>query len=161
MLRTIKEYEEAKRRITEQEAILAEQKARLRTSAKTDENIELIMEPLVTFMEQLNDEVEQYDKIRSGEPIEINDLENMGLALIAARIAAGMSQSELAKKIGVHVSQVSRDEKNEYHGVTIERAARVLRAIGAKMHGTMLTTGAKNVRSTKDVVLVQGSTGRP
>jgi hypothetical protein len=31
----------------------------------------------------------------------------------------------------VHETQVSRDERNEYHGITLERAARILEALGA------------------------------
>jgi hypothetical protein len=33
----------------------------------------------------------------------------------------------------VHESQVSRDERNDYHGITVERAARVLEAPKVKM----------------------------
>jgi hypothetical protein len=33
----------------------------------------------------------------------------------------------------VHESQVSRDERNEYFGITLERAARVLDALGARL----------------------------
>jgi transcriptional regulator with XRE-family HTH domain len=54
--------------------------------------------------------------------------------LIAVRIAQGVTQRELAKRLGVHESQVSRDERNEYFGITLERAARVLDALGARLH---------------------------
>jgi hypothetical protein len=36
--------------------------------------------------------------------------------------------------LNVHSSQTSRDERNEYHGVTLERAERVLDAHGATIH---------------------------
>ena len=35
--------------------------------------------------------------------------------------------------MGVHESQVSRDERNEYHGITLERASRVLDALGVTL----------------------------
>jgi transcriptional regulator with XRE-family HTH domain len=44
-----------------------------------------------------------------------------------------MTQRELAEKLRVHESQVSRDERNEYHGITVERASRILDAIGAEI----------------------------
>ena len=44
----------------------------------------------------------------------------------------GMSQRQLAERLDVHESQVSRDERNEYHGVTVERASRILDAMGAE-----------------------------
>jgi hypothetical protein len=34
----------------------------------------------------------------------------------------------------VHESQVSRDERNEYFGITLERAIRLLDALNVKMH---------------------------
>ena len=46
--------------------------------------------------------------------------------LIAVRIALGLSQRQFAKRLGVHPTQVCRDERNEYHGITIERAAAIL-----------------------------------
>ena len=46
------------------------------------------------------------------------------------RIANGLSQRELADRLadrlGVSEPQVSCDECNEYHGITIERAQRIL-----------------------------------
>jgi len=49
-----------------------------------------------------------------------------------------MSQRELATKLEVHESQVSRDERNEYHGITVERAIRILEALGAKLQTTVM-----------------------
>jgi transcriptional regulator with XRE-family HTH domain len=36
---------------------------------------------------------------------------------VALRIATGLTQRQLAETLGVHESQVSRDERNEYHGI--------------------------------------------
>lgn len=41
-----------------------------------------------------------------------------------------MSQKELADRLGVSEAQVSRDERNEYHGITVERVRRILDALG-------------------------------
>ena len=54
----------------------------------------------------------------------------MGTLLIALRTANGLSQKDLAQKLDVSEAQVSRDERNEYHGITVERAKRVLDAMG-------------------------------
>jgi hypothetical protein len=37
-------------------------------------------------------------------------------------VAQGIFQRELAQRLDVHESQVSRDEREEYFGVTLERA---------------------------------------
>src|SRR5262245_34676360 len=55
----------------------------------------------------------------------------IGRLLIALRIANGLTQRELARRLGVDESQVSRDERNEYYGITVERAQRILDALGA------------------------------
>jgi hypothetical protein len=39
-----------------------------------------------------------------------------------------MSQRE-RERLGVHESQVSRDERNEYHGITVERLTKVLEVL--------------------------------
>ncbi|MDP9378989.1 MAG: helix-turn-helix domain-containing protein [Chloroflexota bacterium] len=41
-----------------------------------------------------------------------------------------MSQRELAERPGVSEAQVSCDERSEYHGITVDRAQRVLDAMG-------------------------------
>jgi transcriptional regulator with XRE-family HTH domain len=43
-----------------------------------------------------------------------------------------MTQRELANRLKVDESQISRWERNEYHGITIEKAAAVLDALGAR-----------------------------
>ena len=41
-----------------------------------------------------------------------------------------MTQQELAERLGVLPSQVSRDERNEYYGATVERIQQVMEAMG-------------------------------
>jgi transcriptional regulator with XRE-family HTH domain len=57
----------------------------------------------------------------------------LGHMLVALRIARGLTQRELAARLDVHESQVSRDERNEYHGITVDRASRVLDAMGVQL----------------------------
>jgi transcriptional regulator with XRE-family HTH domain len=61
----------------------------------------------------------------------VDSFESIGQSLVALRIAKGLTQRELAQRLDVAEAQVSRDERNEYHGITIERAQRVLNAMGA------------------------------
>jgi ribosome-binding protein aMBF1 (putative translation factor) len=71
--------------------------------------------------------------LRRGEFDELHNLVGIGPMLIGARIASGLSQRELADRLGVHESQVSRDERNEYNGVTIDRAHRILETLGVNV----------------------------
>jgi len=58
--------------------------------------------------------------------------------LVSLRIAQGMSQRELAAKLDVHESQFSRDERNEYHGMTVDWAIKVLDTLGVKLQTTVV-----------------------
>ena len=48
---------------------------------------------------------------------------------------------DLADRLGVHESQVSRDERNEYHGVTVDLANRVLEALGVDLRSEVVSLG--------------------
>jgi transcriptional regulator with XRE-family HTH domain len=52
----------------------------------------------------------------------ITRLTEIGRLLITLRIAQGLTQRELAARLDISESLVSRDERNEYHGLTVERA---------------------------------------
>ena len=71
------------------------------------------------------------------EPNELENLRGLGHLLISLRIAQGISQRELAKRLDVHESQVSRDERNEYFGNTLERAIKISDALSVRLHTTV------------------------
>ena len=87
----------------------------------------------------------------------VDDAEGLGRLLIALRIFQGLSQRELADKLTVHESQVSRDERNEYHGVTVERANRILEALGAELRTAIVTTPHRKANSPKIESVLIGS----
>jgi DNA-binding Xre family transcriptional regulator len=97
------------------------------------EEIKRALDPVRSFHEQLKEEVESYERLKRGEFDELRNFEGLGRLLIALRIAKRVSQRDLAERLGIHESQVSRDERNEYHGVTVERANRVLEALGVEV----------------------------
>ena len=70
--------------------------------------------------------MESYEKLKRGEFDELDNLRGLGHLLISIRIAQGLSQRDLAKRLNVHESQVSRDERNEYFGITLVRAIRLV-----------------------------------
>jgi transcriptional regulator with XRE-family HTH domain len=74
--------------------------------------------------------VSWYERVRRRDFGVLENLSALGTTLIALRIANGYSQKELADRMGVSEAQVSRDERNEYHGITVERAQKVLDALG-------------------------------
>ncbi len=93
-----------------------------------------MIDPMESFHLQLKEEVESYERLKRGEFEELENLRGFGHLLISLRIAQGMSQRELAKRLNVHESQVSRDERNEYFGITLERAVKILDALNVRLH---------------------------
>lgn len=131
MIRNETEYKEAVERLAAEDTRLKAHRGELKGMDLSQAEIKRAMDPLRSFHEQLKEEVESYERLRRGEFDELTNFEGVGRLLIALRIAQGMSQRELSERLEVHESVVSRDERNEYHGVTVERASRVLAALGA------------------------------
>jgi len=133
MIHNEHEYNEAIDRLESEKARLREQESSLREMGLDDEQVKRALDPMRSFHEQLREEVESYERLRRGDIVEMENLSGLGQLLVMLRIARKMSQKELAEKLGVDPSQVSRDERNEYRGVTLERAMRILDALGARI----------------------------
>jgi DNA-binding Xre family transcriptional regulator len=129
MIRSEREYKEALERLRQDEEVLALQKEKLERLELSEEEVRRALEPMLSFCAQLEEEVEWYERVRRRDFGVIRDLSAVGTLLIALRIANGLSQRELAERLRVSEAQVSRDERNEYHGITVDRVQRVLDAM--------------------------------
>ena len=134
MIRNETEYQEASARLADERNRLTEHRARLKETGLSDEEIKRVIDPMESFHLQLKEEVESYERLKRGEFEELENLRGLGHLLISIRIARGISQRELAKRLNVHESQVSRDERNEYFGITLERAIKILDALNVRLH---------------------------
>jgi ribosome-binding protein aMBF1 (putative translation factor) len=137
MIRNETEYQEAATRLTDERNRLADHRARLKKAGLSKEEIKRVVDPMESFHLQLEEEVESYERLKRGEFDDLDNLRGLGQLLISLRISQGVSQRELAKRLKVHESQVSRDERNEYFGITLERAAKILDALNARLHTTV------------------------
>jgi hypothetical protein len=134
MIRNDSEFKEALVRAEAGRAQLLESEAQLRDMGLSAEEIARALAPARGFQLKLDEEIAGYQCLKRGDLGPYRDIEHVGVLLIAARIAAGLSGRELAKRLGCHESQVSRDERNEYHGVTAERVRQIADAIGLEIH---------------------------
>ncbi|RIK82577.1 MAG: transcriptional regulator [Planctomycetota bacterium] len=137
MIRNETEYRQSVERIGEEAKRIAAERAKLRELGYSKDQVKRAIDPLLSFHEQLKEEVASYERLMRGDFDELCNFDGVGRLLIALRIAQGVSQRELAERLGVHESQVSRDERNEYHGVTVERAGRVLGALGVELRSVV------------------------
>jgi len=151
MIRNEAEYREAAKRLRDEADRIKEQKNRLREMKLTKEEIKRALDPVRSFHEQLKEEVASYERLLRGEFDELHNFEGLGRLLVALRIAQRLTQRELAERLGVHESQVSRDERNEYHGVTVDRANRILEALGVDVRTEVVSVGDRRSRSQVSV----------
>jgi ribosome-binding protein aMBF1 (putative translation factor) len=86
-------------------------------------------------MEELQEQVEAYERLLLGKSKEVilDAVEDLPKALIRARIAAGMTQEGLARRLGVKPQQVQRYEATEYESASFARIRKVVRALGLTM----------------------------
>lgn len=138
MIRNDQEYQEAVRRLRDESARIAAHRDRLKAEGLSAPEIKRAVDPLLSFHHQLEEEVESYERLKRGDLGELQNLHGLGQMLIALRISLGLTQRQLAERLGVHESQVSRDERNEYHGITVERASRVLDALKVNLRTRMV-----------------------
>ena len=133
MIRNEAEYQEALRRVRQDRDVAERQRGAFMKAGFAPDEVERGMEPLLSFQAQLVEEIEWYENVRRRNFPIIRRLTQVGQLLIALRIAGGLTQRELAERLGVSESVVSRDERNEYHGITVERAQKIVDALQASI----------------------------
>jgi HTH-type transcriptional regulator / antitoxin HigA len=91
------------------------------------------------MIRQLEDELREYDHLRSGKLTlpNVERLDQIAPFVAKMRIAKGVSQTELANRLGVSKQVVSRYEETEYQTVAISRLQEILDAIGIKTFVTL------------------------
>jgi transcriptional regulator with XRE-family HTH domain len=81
----------------------------------------------------------KYDQLKSGElklP-HIERLDEIAPFIAKIRIAKAVSQTELARRLGVNKQVISRYEENDYQTVSIVRLQSILDAMGIKTSVTL------------------------
>jgi HTH-type transcriptional regulator/antitoxin HigA len=93
------------------------------------------------MIRQLEEELSEYDEIKAGELTlpNIERLHQIAPFVAKMRIAKGVSQTKLARRLGVSKQVISRYEETEYQTVAIARLQEILDAIGIK---TIVTLSA-------------------
>ncbi|HEY2249919.1 MAG TPA: hypothetical protein VGH74_02620, partial [Planctomycetaceae bacterium] len=86
MIRTETEYQEAQRRLKEGDRHMKAQQAELEKLDLSKVEIRRGMAPLLTFREQLQDEIHSYERLRRGDKKELANFQELGEILIALRI---------------------------------------------------------------------------
>ena len=85
-----------------------------------------------SMIRQLEEELGEYDQLKAGDlrlP-HVERLDQIAPFIAKIRIAKGVSQTELARRLSVSKQVISRYEENEYQTVAIARLQEILDAMG-------------------------------
>lgn len=137
MIRNDLEYHEALQQLAVSRASIAEQQTTLREMGLVDEQVTRATAALRDYHQRMQEDIEWYDRAHHRDFEPIFPLADVGRLLISLRIAAGLNQRQLAERLDVSEAQVSRDERTEYRRITVERAQRILDALGASVTTTV------------------------
>jgi DNA-binding XRE family transcriptional regulator len=88
-------------------------------------------EAIQSQLDSLNDELREYEELQSGK-VTAPDLGYIAVVprdLIRARIAAGLTQKDLAKRLGMAEQQIQQYEAKDYESVSLARIAEIANAI--------------------------------
>ena len=99
--------------------------------------VELERASLVGQLAELDAQVHEYEQLRAGQlaVARISSLSDLPDALVRARIAAGLSQRELAERLGMKEQQIQRYEADGYAGASLNRLQEVMAALGVELEG--------------------------
>lgn len=115
-----REFEEALERL---DAVEAHRSTELR---------QVMRDAMESQLDDLREQLAEYDALRSGKVsvLELASLDELPEALICARIAAGLTQKELARRLHLKEQQVQRYEATRYAGASLGRIQAVAEALG-------------------------------
>jgi HTH-type transcriptional regulator / antitoxin HipB len=93
-----------------------------------------------TQIERMQAQIQEYDDLKAGKvEITMGAIEDLPKVLIQKRISMGMTQKELAAKLGIKEQMVQRYEANGYESIGFQRLTEVWNALSASM--PMMTIG--------------------
>jgi ribosome-binding protein aMBF1 (putative translation factor) len=134
MIKNERQYRITRAQAAKLEAALESFSAQSADDGKTHPRlIKAQADALRSQLESLQGELREYEGIKTGEvpPPDLSYIAVVPQDLIRARIAAGLSQKELAERLGMPEQQIQRYEAIEYESVSLARIIEIARALQA------------------------------
>ena len=92
---------------------------------------------------ELSDQLREYEALKSGTItiLKANKLSELPTILIRARIARGLSQRDLAERLGMQEQQIQRYEAESYASASLRRLEEVADALDISISEVAVLTG--------------------
>jgi transcriptional regulator with XRE-family HTH domain len=99
-------------------------------------------EALRSQLDDLRDQLREYEELAGGKVgvLEVGSLADLPQALVRARIASGMSQKQLAGRLGIKEQQVQRYEAADYQQASLSRLLEIARALNLKVRKDLVSS---------------------
>ncbi|KPL98290.1 XRE family transcriptional regulator [Vibrio splendidus] len=90
---------------------------------------------LIFQRDDLLKEIEEYEQLLSGEfaVFDVDNIADLPKALIRSRIYLGLTQKDLAEKLGMKEQQIQRYENTEYSSASFSTIVSIIRALDLKI----------------------------
>jgi HTH-type transcriptional regulator / antitoxin HipB len=90
-------------------------------------------------IDRMQAELREYDELKAGNvEIMLGAIEDLPKVLIQKRISLGMTQRELAAKLGIKEQMVQRYESTAYESISYQRLTEVWNALNASIPATIV-----------------------
>jgi transcriptional regulator with XRE-family HTH domain len=135
MIRNERQYRITKARLEEFERALADVAAKTGTSAEDNLWLKVQQDAIASQMEELRADVQDYETLRAKglESLEVASFDDIPRALVKARIALGLTQKDVADRLGLKEQQIQRYEATDYAGASLERVKQIMAALGLRL----------------------------
>ena len=98
---------------------------------------ELERNALKSQLDELSQQIDEYEKLQAGtrSVIDVDSFAELPDALVKARIAAGLSQKNLADRLKLKEQQIQRSEATDYRTASLARLQEIVQALGISVRG--------------------------
>ena len=106
-------------------------------------------------MDQLHEEITEYERLMAwdkSKPIEIvvENFNRLSEALIKARIAAKMSEEELAKILDIDPERIKEYEKKKYQNASLMEILEISLALGLEFKTAVMQVDFEEIEAIKE-----------
>ena len=156
MIRNERQYKITNAQASNFRKAVSEAREKLNRASNADDLLKwkLQMAALEGQLTDLETDLREYESLQEkwNESVEITSLDELPSVLVKARIASGLTQKQLAGKLGLKEQQIQRYEATGYSGASLQRIQQVIDALGIKVHGC--------IKPPSRVVEISGAEGR-
>jgi len=134
MIKNERQYKITRSKADEVRVTISELDNSPRPDGLSAEMRELQLEALSGTLSDFETELADYDALHGATLIEATGIGEFPTALIRARIARGLTQRELADRLGLAEQAIQRYEAGDYAGASFARLVEIAEALDLTIH---------------------------